>query len=369
MSPTFSLGRIAGIKIGVNWTWAIVFVLITWSLEAEVFPAQNPGLSHRTYALMGVVAALGFFAALLLHELGHALQARRDGVEIEGITLWLFGGVAQFKGQFPSAGAELRIALAGPAVTLVIGSVCVAIAESVHLPSAVDGVVTWLAYINFLLLVFNMLPALPLDGGRVLRSLLWAAKHDFAAATRAATKVSRLLSFGLIALGIFLFLEYGSLSGVWFALIGWFLLQAAAAEARYPLISDALAGLKVSHLMVSDPVSAEADETLAEFVERVPKAARFTVYPVLEGERVVGALPFSRVMHTPHRRWETERVRDAALGVEEVAVLDPNESAIDAFAALSADSMHRGLVVDSGRLVGLLSLSDFARVLALPVRR
>lgn len=368
MSPTFSLGRIAGVKIGLNWSWAIIFVLIVWSLEAEVFPAQNPGLSHRSYALMGIAAAFLFFSSLLLHELGHALQARRDGVEIEGITLWLFGGVAQFKGDFPSAGAELRIALAGPAVTVVIGSVFVGIAELAHLPSSVDGVVVWIGYINFLLLAFNMLPALPLDGGRVLRSVLWATKHDFVAATRIASRVSRFCSFVMIALGIVLFLRDGSLSGVWLAFIGWFLLQASASEARYPLIREALAGLRVRNLMVTDPVTADANQTLAEFLEHAPGTARFTAYPVLDGEQVVGVLPFSRVMHTPHRQWASQLVSAASLPLAEIAVLDPDESAIAAFAALSANGMHRGLVMRDGRLVGLLSISDFARALAVPSR-
>jgi Zn-dependent protease len=232
LNPTFSLGRIAGIKIGLNWSWAIVFVLIVWSLEASVFPAQNPGLSQETYIWMAAVAALLFFGSLLLHELGHAVQARRDGVEIEGITLWLFGGVAQFIGEFPSAGAELRIALAGPAVTVVIGSVSVAVAALTHFPSAADGVLVWIGYINFVLLVFNLVPALPLDGGRVLRSLLWMRTRDFAAATRVAAGISRVLAFVLIALGVLLFVTENAFSGVWLAFIGWFLLQAAASEAR-----------------------------------------------------------------------------------------------------------------------------------------
>src|SRR5579875_1095216 len=154
MNPTISLGRVAGVKIGLNWSWAIVFALIVWSLASAVFPDQDPGLSKGAYAGMAVAAALLFFGSLLLHELGHAVQARRDGIEIEGITLWLFGGVARFKDEFPSAGAELR-----------------------GLPEAADGVAAWLGYINFFLLAFNLLPALPLDGGRVLRATLWAGKH------------------------------------------------------------------------------------------------------------------------------------------------------------------------------------------------
>jgi len=164
VTPSIKLGRIAGIQIGVNWSWAVVFALIVWSLAVGVFPSQNPGLSHGTYIAMALVAAFVFFASLLLHELGHARQARREGMEIEGITLWLFGGVAQFKGSFPGAGAEFRVAIAGPLVSFVLGIAFVLLAVFAGLPSAEDGVVAWLGYINLSLLVFNLLPALPLDG-------------------------------------------------------------------------------------------------------------------------------------------------------------------------------------------------------------
>ena len=226
MNTTFRFGRIAGIDIGVNWTWFAIFGLIVWTLSQNIFPSENPGLSDNTYIAMGAVAALAFFASLLGHELGHAVQARRDGMEIEGITLWLLGGVAKFKGQFPSAGAEFRIAIAGPLVSLVLGVIFVLVAM-LPLPGTVDGVVSWLGYINLLLLVFNLLPALPLDGGRLLRSTLWHFKRSYAPSTRLAAAIGRLFGFGFIAAGIaFLFLD-GTFQGLWLAFIGWFLLQAS----------------------------------------------------------------------------------------------------------------------------------------------
>ena len=191
MSPTLQLGRIAGIRIGVNWSWLIVFALIVWSLAVAVFPSQNPGFSDGEYIALAVVAALLFFVSLLLHELGHALQARREGVEIEGINLWLFGGVAQFKTGFQTAGAEFRIAIAGPLVSLVIGLLCVLVAALAGLPNAIDGVVAWLGFTNLILLAFNLLPALPLDGGRVLRSALWHFRGDLQWATHVASGVGR----------------------------------------------------------------------------------------------------------------------------------------------------------------------------------
>ena len=199
MNGNISLGRIGGVQVRVNWSWLVIFALIVWSLEAGIFPSQNPGLSHGTYLAMAVAAAVLFFASLLLHELGHAWQARREGMEIDGITLWLFGGVSQFKTRFPSAGAEFRIAIAGPLVSLVLGVVFVLIAFA-GLPSAVDGVAAWLGYINLALLVFNLIPALPLDGGRVLRGALWRIKGDLGWATRIAADIGRGFAYLFIAL-------------------------------------------------------------------------------------------------------------------------------------------------------------------------
>jgi Zn-dependent protease len=368
VNSTISLGRIAGVKIGLNWSWAIVFALIVWSLASAVFPSQNPGLSKATYIGMGLVAAVLFFASLLLHELGHAVRARREGMEIEGITLWLFGGVAQFKGEFPSAGAEFRIAVAGPFVTAVIGSVAVVIAALTHLPQAVDGVVVWLGYINFLLLGFNLIPALPLDGGRVLRAALWAVKHDFAWATRVAADIARAFAFLLIGVGIVLFIAQGAFSGAWLAFLGWFLLQAASAEARYPLIRDALGGLTVRNLMVPHPITAHSGQTLGEFMDQIAGAARHTAYPVVDDGEVVGMLPFSCVLRTPRAEWDVRLVRDCMLRRDEVPVLALDERALEALNDLGEGDLHRGLVIDDGRLAGLISISDIARVLAAPRR-
>ena len=178
LRPSITLGRIGGVAIGVNWTWLIIFGLIVWSLAAGVFPSTNPGLGGGAYAAMAATASLLFFTSILLHELGHAAQAKREGMQVEGITLWVFGGVARFSGMFPSAGAEFRVAIAGPLVTTAIAAVLLPASALLPLPSAVDGVVAWLGRINLLLLAFNMLPAFPLDGGRVLRSLLWRWRLD-----------------------------------------------------------------------------------------------------------------------------------------------------------------------------------------------
>jgi Zn-dependent protease len=362
MNATFELGRIAGIRIGINWSWLIVFALIVWSLAAAVFPSQNPGYSDGAYIALAVVAALLFFVSLLLHELGHALQARREGVEIEGINLWLFGGVAQFKGRFPSAGAEFRIAIAGPLVTLVIAVVFMGL-TLLGLPSAAEGVVAWIGYTNVILLVFNLLPALPLDGGRVLRSALWQARGDLRWATSVAATVGRGFGFLFIAGGILMFIVEGSFSGAWLAFIGWFLLQAATAEARYVATEQALSGLRVRDLMVREPVTVDADVSLGRFMDEVAWSRRYTTYPVLEDGRPVGLLAFRSVAAVPRNEWDGRHVRGAMIGREDVPVLSADQPAIDALAELSTRDVHRGLVLDDGRLAGFLSITDLARAL------
>jgi Zn-dependent protease/CBS domain-containing protein len=369
MTDSFRLGRIAGVEIGVNWSVLVILALIVWSLNSAVFPSQNPGLGDGTYLAMAVVAAVIFFGSILAHELGHAVQARRDGMEIDGITLWLFGGVARFKGMFPSAGAEFRIAIAGPLVSLVLGLVFVGLALPLSSPEAVDGVAAWLGYINLALLVFNLLPALPLDGGRVLRSLLWRARGDFGWATRVAATIGRGFGFLFIALGVAMFILEGAFSGAWLAFIGWFLLGAASAENRYLVARQALGGLRVRDLMVRDPITVPPDLVLARFVDEIAGRHRFTTYPVVENGRIVGLLPFSEVAKVPREEWGRKRVADCLIPVEEALVVNADDEVVEVLPELAEPGVGRALVCDEHRLIGLLSVTDVLRALEVGRRR
>jgi Zn-dependent protease len=369
VNPSFTLGRIFGIRISVNWSWLVVVVLIVWSLASQIFPAQNEGLSDGTYLAMAVVAAGLFFASLLLHELGHAVQARREGMEIDGITLWLFGGVAAFRGMFPSAGAEFRIAIAGPLVTLVLGAVFVGLAVLIPLADSVDGVVAWLGITNLFLLVFNLLPALPLDGGRVLRSTLWQARGDFGWATRVSAGIARGFGFLLIAAGVALLIVANPVTGVWVAFMGWFLLGAANAETRHLAVREALGGLRVRDLMVPDPATVPPSLSLGRFMDDVVWSRRHTAYPVVEDGRAVGLVPFRRVAEVPRSEWDERTVADCMLARDDVPVLDEDDEVVDALAELSERGVGRGLVLDGDRLRGLLSITDVARALEVGRRR
>ena len=362
MNGNLTIGRFGGVELRLNWSLLAVVALIVWSLSDGVFPSQNPGLSHNTYLGMAVVASLLFLASIALHELGHSWVARREGIEVDSITLWLFGGVSQLNGRFKSPGVEFRVAVSGPLVSIGLGVLFVLIALA-GAPSEVDGVAAWLGYINLLLAAFNLLPAAPLDGGRVLHAILWRAKGDFAWATRVASEVGQGFAYLFIALGLAMFIFEGSFSGAWLAFIGWFLLQGARAEARYVATEQALGGLRVRDLMVRHPVTVDADSTIGSFMDDVAGSHRFTTYPVLEGDRPVGLLAFASVAAVPRSDWDSRRVRDTMFPLDDIPLLTEDELAVDALQELSAPTGNRGLVVDDGHLAGLLSITDIARAL------
>lgn len=365
MGDTIVLGRILGIRIGLNWSWLVIAGLLVWSLADAVFPDTNPDLSDGTYLAMAIVATVLFFGCLLLHELGHAVEARRDGVTIEGITLWMLGGVAKLSGRVPSAGAELRIALAGPAVSLVLGLGFAGLAAALALPDAVDGVAAWLGYVNLLLLAFNLIPAYPLDGGRVLFGALWALTNDIARATRLAVIVSRGAALLMIGGGVVFALTGDAVGGIWLAFIGWFLYQAAGAEAEQRLTEERLHGVRVRDVMTANPVSVPADMTLADFVDEVVWRARVTTYPVVVDGTPVGLLPFASVAEVPRPRWEETTVEERMVPIAEIPVLGPDVPVADALGDVAGSRLRRALVVADGRLEGILSIADLMRAIEL----
>jgi len=365
MGSSIRLGRIAGVEIGITWSWLLIFAFVVVTLAAAVFPSTNEGLGAGTYVAMGVVATVLFFASLLLHELGHAVVARREGMEISGITLWLFGGVSRFKGSFPSAGAEFRIATAGPLVTLVIGGALVLVGEALSLPSAVDGVVVWLGLVNLFLLAFNLLPAFPLDGGRVLRSILWKIRGDFGWATSVAGAVGRALGALMIGIGVLSFLLTFSVGGLWLALIGWFVMVAGAGEVRFAAARQALEGLTVADAMGRDPIKVSPDLTLQEFADGAFTAHRHAMYPVSDNGEVLGALAARDLGTVPQSRWRSTRVREQMRPAGLVASVREEDDLTEALMTLLQTDPQRALVFRDSQLTGLLSVSDVERLIEL----
>ena len=246
----FTLLTFRGIPIGVDWSWFLVLFLVIYFLSGYYRDLLGDDQASTQPYLLAVASAFGFFGSILLHELGHAVVALRNKIPIGQITLWMFGGVAKFRGMFPSAGAEFRIAIAGPLVSLALGLGCMGVSRIGGIPEPVDAVAAWLAYINLALLVFNMLPALPMDGGRVLRSILWAKTGNFAKATRIAGSLGRGFGGLMMVGGLLMAFAGGSaFSGIWLAVIGLFLLQASAGETRAAVAHDALRSRTVGDVM------------------------------------------------------------------------------------------------------------------------
>ena len=365
MKSSYSLGRVAGIEIGINWSVLALLALLMWTLATGVFPSTNPGLGDNAYFAMAVVSSLAFFASILLHELGHALQARRDGMEIDGITLWMFGGVARFAGMFPSAGAEFRIAVAGPIVSALLAVGFLGAALIPGIPVHVDAVCSWLGITNLFLLAFNLLPALPLDGGRILRSILWGWRGDLLSATRIAATTGKVLASGLIALGVLTTIYWDGFSGLWLVVIGWFVLQAAGAEGRY-VEMEARRAMRVRDMMVTDLIAVSPDDTLADVAARIAGPGPQGAYPVIENGQVVGILTAPDLAAVPPEAWPHHRVADHMTDRDRVPTLEADDVLDTAVATLGASHLQRALILDGGKLVGLLSINDVAAALGVP---
>src|SRR6184192_258138 len=296
MNENLSLGRIAGIHVGLNWSLLVIAALIAWSLATGILPPAAPGQNSGAYWTAGVVSSFVYLACLLAHELAHSIVAMRRGVRVEGITLWLFGGVSRFSSESSSPGAQAWITFVGPLTSLLLGVVfflaSVAIGGGGNNPGLLAATLSWLGYINILLGVFNLLPAFPLDGGRILQSLIWLRTRDRLRATRIAARIGRAFAFIFIAYGLITFFAAGSLiGGVWSIFLGWFLLSAARAEETGSLIRQALSGIRVSELMTPNPVEAPDDVTVEEALHGYILASRHSTFPTHDsGGRLSGLL-------------------------------------------------------------------------------
>jgi Zn-dependent protease/CBS domain-containing protein len=357
------LGRIAGVPIGVNWSVLVIFALLAWGLSAVQFPNVYPGRPGWTYVVAGVSAAVVFLLGLLAHEVSHAIVAKRNGLAVKSITLWMFGGVAELGGEARSPGAELRIAGVGPLVSLVLGVVFGVVAAGLAVVGGTGlafGAFAWLAGINVALAVFNVLPAAPLDGGRVLRAALWKWRGDRTWAAVIAARAGRIFGGVLIVLGLVQFLVGAGIGGLWLALIGWFLVGAAGAEERQARVGDALAGVRVNDVMTAHPQTLAPDVTIEEFVDRHLFAHRHSAFPLTEADRPVGLVTLDRVRQVPYEQRAAVRVRDVACRPEELVLTAPDEPLSELLPRLADCADGRALVVDDGRLVGIVSPSDIS---------
>lgn len=374
MKSSVRLFTVKGIPVGVNWTWLFVFLLVVWSLATALFPASYAGLSGSTYLVMAAVAAVLLFASVLVHELSHTLRALREGIRIREITLWLFGGVSRAEEPLPDPGAEFRVVIAGPLASAALAGAFLGLAwlaGGLGLPTGVRGVLDYLARINGLLLGFNLVPALPLDGGRIFHAYLWRRQGDRAAATISAARAGRAFGFVLVTIGLVGLLTGGDTGGLWFVFLGWFLLQAVAEEGAYARLEQVLAGLRVRDLMSRAPVAVEPDLTIAAFARAVGWSRPHPAYPVVDRGHVVGLLPVRRAGAVPRARRDAVTVADVMLTGDRLPVVHPDDLLLGSLEVLGRES-GRAIVLDGAggdELVGMLSSTDLTRALdAAPLR-
>lgn len=365
---SFPLFRLFGFQIKADLTWSVLAVLITWSLATGFFPQQMPGLKPYVYWALAVEGAIGVFLSIILHECGHALVARRYGIPIKDITLFIFGGVANMEEEPEKPSHEFLMAVAGPltSAALAVFFILSDLIVGRIVPDApVLAVLGYLAWLNGLLGAFNMIPAFPLDGGRVLRALLWMWKKDLRYATRIAAGMGSAFGFALILLGVFFLMNGAALQGVWFGMIGLFVRNASAMSYRQMVLRRALEGEPVSRFMKTDVVSVLPNLTLREFVENVVYTYHHKMYPVMFDSRLRGCITTRQVKAVPVERWSETSVGEVAEPCSESNCVPPDMDSMKAIALMNRTGRGRLLVVESGQLLGVVALKDLMDFLSL----
>ncbi len=367
MEESFRIGTVAGIRVGANWSLLVVFWLISLGLADGRFPDEAPGYEPNVYWAAALTTAALFYAGLLAHELSHAVVARRAGVCVEGITLWLFGGMTKVRADTQSPTVELRVAVAGPLVSLAAAAGMAAVAllaDASRAPALVVTMASWLAHINLILAAFNLIPAAPLDGGRVLRSLLWRRHGDQLRATVTAARAGRAFGYLLVAAGLVAFAAGAGIGGLWSLFLGWFLIMAARAEEADATLRGALAGVTVGDVMTADPVVAPGWLTLDAFLDEYVLRHRFSAFPIESFDgRLDGLVTLARLKQVPADERSVVRARHVACPMEEVPTASPDEPLVALLRRMGGRSEGRALVMDGDRLVGILTPTDVARAI------
>ncbi len=363
MHAQIRLGRIAGISIGLHYSWFIIAFLITLSLIGR-FSAVTPKWSSATVWSAAIVTALLFFVALLLHELAHSLLAKSRGLRVRAITLFALGGVSQIESEAPDAKSEFWIAIVGPLASLVIGTVCLLLARSTgwilnsEPRTPISAVLVWLGYINLMLAAFNLVPGYPLDGGRVLRALIWWNTDSIDRSTRIAARVGQVVAFLFIFLGLYQFFLGKNFGGLWLAFIGWFLLDASRSSYAQVETTEGIRDRRVSDIMDRDFSAVEAHLSLQDFVHRYLLASGRRCFVVVQNNNLAGLITTKEVSAVGRDRWPQTSVQSVMRPLSQLRTVMPDTPAIRALEIMSREDINQLPVVSDGQLVGLFSRSS-----------
>ncbi len=366
----FKLFQLFGFEVSIDATWIVLAILIAWSLSTGYFPFKYQDLSTRQYWVMGVIGALGLFVSIVAHEFCHSLVARRTGMPMKGITLFIFGGVAEMTAEPPSARNEFLIAVAGPISSFVMAAIFYALnrlGETAGWSTAISGIMGYLGMINVILAVFNLVPAFPLDGGRILRAALWAWKGNLRWATRIASLFGEGFGLVLIALGVLRVLGGLFVGGMWFFLIGLFIRSAAKMSYQQLLTRRALEGESLQRFMNRDPVTVSPAISLDHLVEDYIYRYHHKLFPVVDGDRLIGCITTRQVKQIPRDRWSGTTVGEAAEKCSDENTIEPETDAVKALARMHRNSAGRLMVVRNGQLLGIIALKDLLNFLSMKI--
>ena len=366
MSSTIRLGKVYGIEIGLNWSLVFVFALVAWSLAVTILPQAVPNQSTAAYWITGLIGAVVFYACLLAHELSHSVVARRNGVEVSEITLWLFGGVSKLAGEPRSPGVEALITIVGPLSSIllaVVAFVLALLASAAGASPLVSNLLLWLAVLNLSLGVFNLIPAFPLDGGRLLSTFFWWRSGTRQRGVHIAVQVGRIFAFGMIAIGALELFRGDGFNGIWLVFLGWFLLSAGSAEESSTVTKALLDTVAVSAAMSSPVVTVPDQLTVDQFLASEAVHHHFTTYPLRDSAGdLTGVVRLNEIVREASRGGHDRKLRDLAVPMSQIPTTQPQENLETLLERLGSGLDRRVLVLDGGNLVGILSPTDVARI-------
>jgi len=352
---SIALGRLFGIPLELDYSWFLIFALMTWMLAVSYFPTEFAGWPPTEYWLVGAATAVMLFVSVLLHELGHSIVAQRYQIVVRRITLMVFGGVSDIATEPPSAGAEFWMAIAGPAVSFALAGIFTLLRPVVTSIQSLLALVTYLAYINAILGLFNLIPGFPLDGGRVFRAIIWSATKNLRRATLIAANVGRFIAFGFILIGVWQALTGNLINGIWIAFIGWFLESAAVGQIQQQMLTRLLQGHKVREAMSTKFATVSAEETLQQLIDEKILAGGGRSFVVEDAGEPVGFLTIHQVREVPREQWDRTTTRERMMPLSKTHSIPPDEGMMEAMKEMDSDGVNQLPVMLEGQMLGLLS--------------
>lgn len=368
MNHSLRISRVAGIDIYIHFSWIIALILFTVSLASSWFPHIYPHASVTNYLILGLIASLLLFLSVLLHELGHSLVARAHGLPVKNIVLFIFGGVSNIEEEASSASVEFKVATIGPLISLFIAGICFLLWLPLRFtPSPIEGILQVLWLSNLLLGLFNLLPGFPLDGGRILKAILWKFTGNPIKATRTAANVGMVIAYLLIVWGIFQFFYGNTLNGIWIGFIGWFLLSASLAERTQSTFEAAFSGVDVGQVMSKDPLTVPANISLQRLIDEYLLPEGLPSALVMQSNNLAGLITLANIRQIPRENWPQTPIGLVMTPVDRLPVLSPQQSLKKALQLLTEANTDQLPVVQNGHLMGILSREELIR--SLQVRR